>query len=150
MIASKCKNDLIRTYYYDCPPYVSPQPTPEEKSRQERFDRYHYNLKQLDKFEVRLGSLRKYYNEDRTHNFEQKGVDVKIAIDALRLCLKGKISRAIFVTGDSDFVPVVEAIKDEGVEVFLFYHDSSVHRHILTVCDNKMLMDDELIDSCLR
>lgn len=148
IIASKCNSELLRTYYYDSPPYVSPKPTQDEKSRQEGFDKFIYNLKLLDKFEVRLGRLRKYNNLQGQPIFEQKGVDVLLAIDALNLSLKNKISKAIFVTGDSDFVPVIQAIKDEGVEVFLFYHSSAVHRNILQVCDNKLLLDDTLIDNC--
>jgi len=150
ILASKCNSELIRSYYYDCPPYISPTPTTNEKKRQEGFDKYIYSLKKLDKLTVRLGKLKKYFLADGTPDFEQKGVDVRLAIDVLKLSLKGKISKAIFVTGDSDFVPVIEAIKDEGVEVFLFYHQSSVHRQILEACDNKLLLDDALVDNCLR
>lgn len=150
IIASQCGSELIRTYYYDSPPHVGQRPTAEDKARQEGFDRFVYNLRKMDKFEVRLGSLKKFSLEDGSVKFEQKGVDVLLAIDALRLTLKGKISKAIFITGDADFVPVIKAIKDEGVEVFLYYHDSSVHRNILEVCDNKVIIKKELIDGCVR
>ena len=149
ILASKSNSELLWTYYYDSPPYMSKEPTKEEKTRQEKFDKFIYNLKLLDKFEVRLGRLRKYNNLQGQPIFEQKGVDVLLAIDSLKLSLKSKISKAIFVTGDSDFVPVIQAIKDEGIEVFLFYHNSSVHRQILQVCDNKLLLDNTLIDGCL-
>lgn len=150
ILASKCNSELLRTYYYDCAPYISSAPTLDEKRRQEGFDKFMYSLRQLDKFEIRLGRLRKYFNQNGLPEFEQKGVDVKLAIDALNLSLKGKIIKAIFVTGDADFVPVVKAIKDEGIEVYLFFHDSSVHRDILEAVDNKILIDAALIDSCLR
>lgn len=77
-------------------------------------------------------------------------MDVLLAIDALKLTLKGRISKVIIIAGDSDFVPVVQAVKDEGIEVFLFYHESSVHRDLLMVCDNKNLIDDSLIKSLER
>ena len=149
ILASKSNSELLRTYYYDSPPYISSQATPPEKLRQKKFDEFIYNLRLLDKFEVRLGRLKKYNNFQGQPIFEQKGVDVLLAIDSLKLSLKNKISKAIFVTGDSDFVPVIQAIKDEGVEVFLYYHDSAVHRNILQVCDNKLLLDNTLVDNCL-
>jgi len=149
ILASKSNSELLRTYYYDSPPYISPQTEQPEKLRQKKFDEFIYNLRLLDKFEVRLGRLRKYNNFQGQPIFEQKGVDVLLAIDALNLSLKNKISKAIFVTGDSDFVPVIQAIKDEGIEVLLYYHSSAVHRNILQVCDQKMILDDGIIDGCL-
>lgn len=148
-LSSQCNGELLRTYYYDCPAFVSQNPNPEEREKQKRTDSFFYNLKRLDKFDVRLGKLNRYFNAEGEIDFEQKGVDVLLAIDALRLAIKGKIDKAIFVTGDSDFVPVIQAIKDEGVGTILFYHDSSVHRNILDCCDSKHPITEELINNSL-
>lgn len=149
-IALRCGADLLRTYYYDAPTYQSPEPTQEEKERQKKFDRFIHSLNRLEKFEIRLGQLRKYYDEQGRPDFEQKGVDVLLAIDALRLSLKGKITKMILVSGDSDFVPVVKTVKDEGVEVYLFYHESSVHRELLMTCDNRIAIDEALLKGVER
>ena len=45
---------LLRTIYYDCAPYQSTQPTPQEQQRLRAFTRFHHFLEQLPKFEVRL------------------------------------------------------------------------------------------------
>jgi uncharacterized LabA/DUF88 family protein len=149
-LSSKCNGELLRTYYYDCPAFVSPRPNTVEKDRQRRTDSFLYNLRRLDKFDVRLGKLNRYFKSDGTPDFEQKGVDVLLAIDVLRLALKNKIDKAIFITGDSDFVPVIQAIKDEGVGTILFYHESAVHRNILDCCDTKFILNDALINTSLR
>jgi len=42
----------------------------------------------------------------------EKGVDVKIATDMLLYAVQEKYDKAILVSGDRDFVPVVETIKN--------------------------------------
>jgi len=49
------------------------------------------------------------------------------------------------LTGDSDFIPVVEAIKDEGIEVSIFYHSSSVNWDLVNVCDRKVELKQVLL-----
>jgi len=42
--------ERLRTYYYDCAPYVSPSPTPEEKKRKADFDRFVAALQSNSRF----------------------------------------------------------------------------------------------------
>lgn len=139
--------ELLRSYFYSCAPYISPKPTEEEKQRQRKFDQFLFNLKKLDRLAVRLGKLKKFQGPNGEFEFEQKGVDVQLAIDALQLSLKGKIQKVILIAGDSDFVPVIEAIKDEGIDVILYYHESSVHRMLLEVCDLKIQINQDIMNS---
>lgn len=44
----------------------------------------------------------------------QKAVDVQLAVDALTFAARGVFDVALFVTGDADFVPVAEAVRDSG------------------------------------
>lgn len=46
---------------------------------------------------------------------EEKGVDVALAIDMLRL--KDNYDIALIVSGDQDYVPAVKAVKDKGITV---------------------------------
>ncbi len=147
ILAGRHSCELFRTYYYNCPPYLSHLPTEEEKTKQKKFDQFVFNLKKLDRFIVRLGKLKKYYNREGHPDFEQKGVDVILAIDALKIALKGKINKIILIAGDSDFVPVISAIKEESIEVALYYHESSVHRFLLETCDIKNPITKELMCS---
>jgi len=144
-IARECGGVLFRTYYYHAKPFQSKPPTEDERRRKSAFDRFLQFLDGVDRMEVRLGRVRRYYDEEGNVKFEQKGVDVKLAIDALKLSLKGKIHKVAFVTGDSDFIPVVEAIKDEGIEVCIFYHPSSVNWSLVNVCDKRVEIKKSLL-----
>jgi len=75
------------------------------------------------------GRLRKYYDAQGKPDFVQKGVDVLLAIDMLKLALKGVMQKAILIACDSDFVPVVRALREEGVSVLLYYYKSNDGRN---------------------
>jgi len=136
----------VRTYYYNCPPYQSNPPTEIERKRISDFDRFCAYLNQLPRFEIRLGRLQKIGKE-----FKQKGVDVFLSVDLVKLSCKGVIDKAILVTGDSDFVPAVKVSKEEGIVTILYYSRTPpmyVHYELLQECDEKYEITQELIDAC--
>jgi uncharacterized LabA/DUF88 family protein len=45
----------------------------------------------------------------------QKGVDIMLALDLVRLAERGALSQALLLAGDSDFAPAVELARDAGV-----------------------------------
>src|SRR5712692_10496777 len=99
--------DRLRTYYYHCMPFQSNPPTDSERLRYSSTDRFFHTLRQLPRFEVRLGRLQ-YINGE----FKQKGVDVLLSIDLVELAATGQINKAILVTGDSDFAPAARRARD--------------------------------------
>ncbi len=116
-----CPGKRLRTYYYNAPPYQSNPPTEEEKSRYQNAMRFFNALNRLERFEVIQGKTVKRYTSDGKEYFTQKGVDVRLAVDLVRLSWVGHIKVAVLVAGDNDFVPAVKAAKDAGVIVKLYY-----------------------------
>jgi len=98
------------TYYYDCMPYQSGIPTPNERKMYANKYRFITALRKLERFEVRLGRLGK-----KGSDFEQKGVDVRFGLDLARLSDRKQIDKAIIVSGDSDFVPAVQYANECGI-----------------------------------
>ncbi|WFN33482.1 NYN domain-containing protein [Methanogenium sp. S4BF] len=68
----------------------------------------------------------------------------------VRLSWAHQIGHAIIVTGDSDFVPAVEAAKDAGVITSLYYSRKSIHDELLQAVDERYEMNDEFIQSVRR
>ncbi|MFP4171264.1 MAG: NYN domain-containing protein [Methanomassiliicoccales archaeon] len=135
----------FRTYVYDCPPYQSSSPTEEERERKSRADRFYHTLESLPRFMVRLGRLRKV-----GRGFEQKGVDVLLSVDLVKLSSTRQINRAILVTGDSDFVPAIDAAKETGVLVEVCYSPNHhVSRHLLQSCDDRFHITNDMIEKSL-
>ncbi len=65
----------------------------------------------------------------------QKGVDVLIAVDMLVGAFSGLFDIAVIVTGDADFVPVVEEVKRRGVMVAIAASASSLSDDLRRVAD---------------
>lgn len=130
----------LRTYVYDCLPYQGSPPTQFQSQLLAGKQRFFHSIGQLPSFEVRLGKQR-----PRGTEFVQKGVDVLLAIDMIRLSSKQQIHKAFLIAGDGDYVPVVKATKDEGVSVTL-YHSVGLQ----TMSDGRQMKkySDELWQAC--
>lgn len=137
-------SERLRTYYYHCMPYQSNPPTPEEKSRYSNADKFIYSLKQKPRFEIRLGRLQKIGDD-----FSQKGVDVMLAVDLVKMSWDKQIQKAIVIASDSDFVYAVQAAKDAGILTELYYSKTNpVNYSLLDVFDERKLIDQNLLDRC--
>lgn len=79
-----------------------------------------------------------------THNNQEqneKGVDVKMALEVLQIALDDKIDIAVLITGDGDFIPLVRALMKQGKRVLLFYFDYENNY-------NKSFANKKLINAC--
>lgn len=137
--------DLLRTYYYTCVPYQSNPPTEDEKERISNAQKFHYTLSRFPSFQLRLGKLEKGYDKNGSPYFYQKRVDVLLSIDLVSLSIKNFIDTAIIVAGDSDFIPAVDLVKNNGVRVIL-YCGNSPHDELINKSDIVMNISRDLID----
>ena len=131
-------------------PYQSDPPTLQERQRYANTDRFINRLRRLNRFEVRLGKL---IYIPSVSEFVQKRVDVLFSVDLVRMSWDHHIGKAVLVTGDSDFVPAIEAAKDAGVLTVLYYSRAhptvSALDELLYACDERVEITQDLIDPCL-
>lgn len=142
--------ELLRAYYYHCMPYQSNPATDDEKKRFAAKHRFVTALRHLPRFEVRLGRLAfRGTNTEGEPIFIQKRVDMMLGVDMALLAAKGRITNVVLLSGDSDCIPAVEAVKPEGVLVSLwhggFSHDTAPHRELVEVCDERHALTADLI-----
>ncbi len=141
--------EILRTYYYNSLPYRGRTPSEEEQTRYNNTRRFHDALEMLPRFEVRLGRLEFRGNDANGHPiFEQKRVDILLGVDMVQLSAKGHIGQAVLLAGDSDFIPAIAVAKAEGVLVRLF-HGSSCHSELRRAVDERVKLDDALMNSIL-
>lgn len=139
--------ERLRTYYYDCSPYVSSPPTAREKTRKAGFDRFVAALERQSRFQVKLGRLARHESSDGTIRFEQKMVDILLAVDLVQLSVGHQIQRAVLLASDSDFVPAIQIARNAGTVVELYYHiPPRPHTELMNACDDRILIDKGLID----
>ncbi len=74
--------------------------------------------------------------------FIEKGIDILLATDMVSLAFRNAYDTAVLVSGDSDYVPVVEEIQALGkrVENATFKRESSFH--LRKVCDSFIILDN--------
>ena len=114
--------ELLRTFYYDCLPYQSNPPTPEEAARFSKKRGFFSALKYLERFVLREGRLAfRGLDIDRKPIFQQKRVDLLLGLDFALLSGKKQITHAAVIAGDSDLLPAFKVAKEEGILVWLFH-----------------------------
>jgi len=127
--------DMLRCYFYYCAPWMSPEPTENEKRRMKEHEYFMREIKNLPRWAVRLGKLQKRRDGNRDY-YEQKRVDVLLSVDMVRHSAAGHIQHAILIAGDSDFIPAVEAAQESGATVSLWCsEDNTVHKDLIEIAD---------------
>lgn len=143
-----CKGkEILRTYYYNCLPYQSNPATDVEKIRFSKAQKFYSALERLPHFEVRMGRL-----VLRGGEFEQKRVDTLLSIDLVNLSASGKISDAVLVAGDGDYIPAVKTIKDHGTNITLYHsqNKNAYDQGLWQLCDDRYAIDINLINKIKR
>lgn len=114
----------LRTYFYDT--------LPSDGRLAKSIERFHAGLRLANRIEVRLGKTQVSPGGEPDR---QKQVDILLALDMFKLASSGKIDMAILVSGDGDFVPLLQAVKDEGVLTKVIYTRDSVDHELRLVAD---------------
>lgn len=130
---------MIRTYYYNAP--VIKELNEERYKKQQKFFEI---LKNTPYLTLRLGRL-----VNRNGVYVEKGVDIKIAVDMLKLAHNNVYDTAILVSGDGDFVDAVEAVKELGKHVEHVYFKSGQSQHLRQSCDKYLELSKELLKPSL-
>ena len=143
---------LLRAYYYNCPPYQSNPPTDEERRRFRAWRGFENALRDIPKFDVRMGKLVfRGMSADGKPIFQQKRVDLMLGVDMALLAGKGRLAEVVLLSGDSDFVPAIEAVKKEGILTALWHGSIRPNfgpsRELLQSCDEQYELTADIIRS---
>jgi len=127
---------LLRIHWYDAGTKAG---TPDQRQRE---------IAELPRVKVRLGRL--------GHNGEQKGVDLKLALDLIAQS-RNRVAEVIYlISGDDDLSEAVEAAQELGVQVVgLVVPDEAgepiaVSRHLRQTLDRLVHIDGAVIDDRVK
>jgi uncharacterized LabA/DUF88 family protein len=68
----------------------------------------------------------------------QKQVDVQLAVDMLTFAFRGTFRRAVLVSGDLDFKPVVQSLVSFGAFIEVWFEAKSASRRLLNAADHRV------------
>lgn len=142
--------DVLRTYFYDCLPWQDNDLTGDKAGEQaRRFQRkasFFRRLESFPRYSVRQGVLKPRGRERGKLRFEQKRVDVLLALDLATLSFKNQIGHAALITGDNDFVPAIEVARAEGVLVWLFHQQGqNTANELVQAADERIEIDRDFL-----
>jgi uncharacterized LabA/DUF88 family protein len=129
----KQQHGANKCFYYDCVDDVRKPGEGDEAYRQRvaaQEERYN-TIQRLHATHVRLGSMTGTGKKKR-----QKQVDILLAVDMMRHAARGNMSRAVLITGDQDFKPLVEALVDMGLHVSVRGHHRGTSRDLADAADH--------------
>lgn len=123
--------ELLRAYYYDSPPFKGDSKNPDTNTiidfgKSDTYKRqisFHEAIKFHSDLALRYGDL-KFRGWKQTEkgnhipDFQQKGVDVKIALDIAQMSMKGILDTVVLFSGDIDITPALKLARKEGVRVY--------------------------------
>lgn len=104
-------------YLYDAPPYQSKEPSDKENKMKEDYDRFVSFFKK-DGIVVREGRTQRL-KAGKDFIYRQKGVDMLLGIDMIGVAKTEEVKSVVLLSGDSDFVLVIEKLKSIRVKTIL-------------------------------
>ena len=110
-----------KVFYYDAIPIKKENETDSVyTNRTKGIELLIEHLEDKDRFHIYLGK-----SHIRRKRIEQKQVDMMIAIDMLKHTYNRNMHRATLLTTDSDFIPLLDTLVENGMDVTLWYAKTS-------------------------
>jgi uncharacterized LabA/DUF88 family protein len=133
-----------KIFVYDAPPFQSEKPTEWENKKKEDYDKFACYFKESGII-LREGRTQRVKIGDK-FIYKQKGVDMILGIDALSI--KSEIPNlggVVLLTGDSDFVPLVEKLKKQSIKVILWTYYCRDRQSSFSRCNELIYSVDSFI-----
>jgi uncharacterized LabA/DUF88 family protein len=133
------KDDLIDIFYYNASLKQSINPR-RFKEQQKLLAR----LKKIAKCKVVLCKRQKRFDKDDEEYYTIKGDDINLALDMLNDAWENKYDKAILISGDGDFAPLLKYVKNKNkkVEVVSFFELAS--KNLLNEADKFIFIDKKI------
>jgi uncharacterized LabA/DUF88 family protein len=77
---------------------------------------------------------------------KSKGVDIRLCVDALTHAFQRNVDTVYLISGDADFLPLIEEIKRAGCQVHLAAFSSGLSDKLKLAVDHYVELDDKYFD----
>ena len=175
LVCQKFNCSRVKTVYYNSIPDIR-----DSKEVYYAHQKYLSLVASLTKFEVKVRKLQKKSNEEiladrlklvEKSNFcqncrpeavklltqsikyfepKEKGIDVMIAVDMLNNILKGNCECCILISGDADFIPIFDLIKENGKKAFSAAFREGYSFEMRARHKPYLIIDETIIEKCLK
>ncbi len=85
------------------------------------------------------------------YKFQEKGVDVGLAVDIVADSLRNQVDHIILVSSDTDLVPAIKVAKEAGRKITYVGFDNQITRLLSSLADStQVIRDNEVIEAYRR
>ena len=120
LISKKLNLFCKHIFYYTAPPFQATPPTDDQKRRKEGYDKFKSKISKIKELTFREGRVQKLKDDKGNDYYKQKGVDTLVVMDLMNMPRDYiGVKKVILIACDSDFVPVIDYLKNLGIEVIL-------------------------------
>ena len=116
---------IIRIFFYTA--LVNSKDNPTKYATQ---DRFLIKIREMPFCTIRAARAMR-----RGETYVEKGVDVMLAVDLLKLARLNSYDTAILLSGDGDFVEAVKDVQEMGKRVELAYYTFNQSMMLRAICD---------------
>ena len=153
--------DHLRTRFYHANPYQSETPTQDEKDRYANAQKFFYSINRLRNHEVvSVGRVKPVFFKCPKCNKEytlpkQKGVDVAIALDIVKMSQKKVADVFVIISGDEDLTDAVNMAKENLAQVVVYFASDNKYKIFGSIklgntADHRVKMDLNFLEACAR
>lgn len=134
-----------KVFYFDCIDDVKNENETDDQfnarvnSQEEKLNR----IREVEGCHIYLGSLRRAKKQKKRG---QKEVDVMLAVQMMEHAFRGNMNRAVLLSGDLDFRPLVESLVRLGLFVQVVGNQNHISQELILSADSnkKLSIDDYL------
>lgn len=134
--------NLIRIYYYDG--------IADEKQDSEAYAQHREYFEAVEKDNFNLDIVLGEAVKQPDGTFRQKGVDILLAIDAISMAYLDQYDSGLFLLGDRDFIPLIEAVKSTGKKAFGFHFIKNVSGELIRVFDFRSAFNKNIMEGWIK
>ena len=88
---------------------------------------------------------------NKDYRFQEKGVDVGLAVDIVRDTLKDEVDKIILASSDTDLIPAILLAKSEGKDVvYIGFDDRLTQALLVKSSSTQVIRDAEVIEAYKR
>jgi len=133
------KDNLIDILYYNASLKQAINPR-RFKEQQKLITR----LKKITKCQVILCKRQKRFNKDNKEYYTIKGDDINLALDMLNDAWENKYDKAILISGDKDFTPLIRYVKNKNKQVKIISFDKLISKDLINEANEFNLIDKKI------
>jgi uncharacterized LabA/DUF88 family protein len=111
----------------------------------------HQKIAFINAGELRVRDIREKGATEPSLTFEEKGVDVRMAVDMIEEAIAGTLKKAIIWSSDADLLPAIHALRNHRVRVIYLSYDFKVNEVMSASTDvTHKITRDQIVEAFRR